>query len=72
MIKKFSNWFDTLEEPYRFITFVYFVFGAFFPFSLALISYKANVMIWPLVFGALGIIHLVLFYTFAIYRATRK
>lgn len=71
-MNKISTWFDTLKEPYRFIVFAYFVFGAFFPFGLAMLVYKLHIPYAPLVIAALGVLHLVLFYTLAIHRATRK
>lgn len=71
-MNKISTWFDTLKEPYRFLVFAYFVFGAFFPFGLAMLTYKLHIQYAPLVFTTLGLIHLVFFYTLAIYRVTRK
>lgn len=72
MLKKISDWYDTLVEPYRFVVFAYFVFGSGLPFGIAMLSYNAGINIMPIVFTALGVLHLVFFYTLAIYRATRK
>lgn len=71
MIKKISDWYDTLEEPYRFTTFVYFVFGSGLPFTIAALLHKASYEAW-VIFAALGVVHLIVFYILAFYRATRK
>ena len=72
MLKNLSNWYDSLQEPYRFAVFAYFVFGSGLPFGIAMLSYNAGIQVMPAVFATLGVLHLVFFYTFAIYRATRK
>jgi len=72
MLHKLSDWYDSLHEPYRFFTFIYFVFGAFFPFAMAMFTFDAKIIFWPYVFATLGMLHLAFFYSFAIYRATRK
>jgi hypothetical protein len=72
MLKRLSTWYDSLQEPYRFVTFAYFVFGSGLPFGIAMLAYNAGIAGVPTVFAALGVAHLVFFYTFAMYRATRK
>lgn len=72
MLKQLSNWYDSLQEPYRFATFVYFVFGSGLPFGLAMLTHTLGMTGVSAVFAALGVLHLVFFYTFAVYRATRK
>lgn len=72
MLKRISDWYDTLQEPYRFVVFAYLVFGSGLPFGIAMLAHTAAIPVAPAAFAALGVAHLAFFYALAIHRATRK
>lgn len=72
MLKRISAWYDTLQEPYRFVVFAFLVFGPGLPFGIAMATYSAGIAVLPTAFAALGFAHLAFVYALAIYRATRK
>lgn len=41
MIRKFSDWYDTLQEPKRFVIFMLLMFGWWIPFGI--VSYMDSV-----------------------------
>lgn len=69
MIKNFSNWYDTLTEPKRFMVFMLLVFGSVIPFVAASVS---NSLVGAALSLALAVTQLSFFYVLAFYRAFRK
>ena len=69
MIKNFSNWYDSLTEPKRFITFIFLVFGSAIPFIGAAVSTTILAATLSLTLAAA---QLSFFYVVAFHRAFRK